>query len=129
MYGFSQIIPRGLWDSKPVGLDSVIKNYYQLEVSPSVFWFGDYLISCGYYLLPIVAFVFSLFITFGQKFLVSKIKSTYVILSALIFANTFTYYKNGLGMFIATIFTSYIIIVTCHLIFNVRLGFSNKGKF
>lgn len=119
-YGITQIIPRGLWDNKPVGLDSIIQNYYSLDVSPSVFWFGDYLLSFGLYLFPIGIIVFAFFISFIQNILVRKDKSLYVILSALIFSNSFTFYKNGFGMFLATLFTSFIIVIFCHLICNLR---------
>lgn len=119
-YGFTQVIPRTLWDGKPVGIDSIVQQKLQLDVSPSVFWFGDYFYSFGLYISPIFSFVFSFFITLFQKIGRASKTPLGLIISALAFGNIFTLYKNGFGAFMATFSTSVIIASIIYVLFIAR---------
>lgn len=111
LYGLVQFIPRGIWDSKPIGIDTVIQNWFSMEDSPSPFWYGDFTFSFGIYLLPIVSLVFGFFFTLFQNCLISSNKSVSIILSGFFFSNMFTLYKNGLGTYLAVVINSTLVVL------------------
>lgn len=63
IYGLSQIIPRSLWYSKPVDIDSIIQDEFGLVDNPSVFWYGDMYFSVGFIFLPIASLFLGLILT------------------------------------------------------------------
>jgi len=119
IYGLSQIIPRSLWYSKPVDIDSIIQDEFGLVDNPSVFWYGDMYFSVGFIFLPIASLFLGLILTAAQKIIMKYQASGPIIAGGLIYANLFTLYKNGLGAYLAVSVTSIflVLLVLCFFYF------------
>lgn len=125
IYGFSQVLPRALWDKKPVGIDTIIQEEFLLKDSPSVFWYGDMVFSVGLYMLPFACLVVGFFLTMLQKSLKTSNGKFSIVASAILFCNLFSFFKNGMGTYISICLTSLVVILALLLVERIfRLSFN-----
>ncbi|WP_157516770.1 hypothetical protein [Mycobacterium sp. MS1601] len=99
LYPFTIFIPRALWTSKPVDLDTILEEHYWLIENPSSFWYGELYYGFGP-IAPIAALLLAfLFYRFCLKCqLVPDL--WYRSLAAVFFMQSVTLFKNGVTVFI-----------------------------
>lgn len=99
VYPLTIFIPRALWQSKPIDLDTRLESYYWLIENPSSFWFGEMFYAFGY-----VAPFFTLVLSFALYRFCLKCQYIpnlwYRTLGALFFMQCVTLFKNGVTVFI-----------------------------
>ena len=98
-YPLTIFIPRALWDSKPLDLDTIVQNQYWLLENPSSFWFGEMYYGLGY-LAPLVTVGLAFFL---YRFCL-KCQTVphiwYRTMGALLFMQCVTLFKNGVTVFV-----------------------------
>lgn len=98
-YPLTIFIPRALWDSKPVDIDSILQSEYWLLENPSSFWFGEMFYGLGYF-----APAFSLVLAFITYRFCLKCQTVphiwYRTVGALLFMQCVTLFKNGVTVFL-----------------------------
>lgn len=97
-YPLTIFVPRALWDSKPLDLDTVLQNQYGLLENPSSFWYGEM-----YYGLGNLAIVATPILAFATYRFCLRCQSApdlwYRTLGALLFMQCVTLFKNGVTVF------------------------------
>ncbi|WP_395308259.1 hypothetical protein V4U86_23370 [Mycobacterium sp. AMU20-3851] len=98
-YPLTIFIPRALWESKPLDLDSILESQYWLMENPSSFWFGEMYYGLGY-LAPLATLILAfLLYRFCLKCQFAP-NIWYRTMGAILFMQCVTLFKNGVTVFI-----------------------------
>lgn len=117
---FTTPIPRDFMVNKPVGLDSIIQNYFALPESPSMFWFGELYMNFGL-LSVLLAFLLGFGVARAHDILNVSGRGILTIIGVAVLALSITFFKNGIYIFSIRLGVICFVLAIYSLIPKVRL--------
>lgn len=101
-YLASSFVPRALWPTKPVDLDTTLQSYYGLLENPSAFWFGELYYSFGW-MSAVASLVFGYLLFRVSESLNCSGSLLARTVGVVLFMQSVTLFKNGPSQFLINI--------------------------
>ena len=98
VYLIGTVMPRFIWPGKPMQIDGILEEHYNLTENPSSFWFGELFYSFGS-LAVLMAVVLGYFMFKLSNAACTSNSILMRTIGVVIFMQCVTFYKNGFSQF------------------------------